>query len=342
MQISTEPPRIQTEHPRIIFVDDDVRILDSIRRNLRSWRDIWDVEYYDNPKHALDAIRSNPPDVAVLDIEMPELNGIDIAAYICKHSIPTLCIILTATKEVSTAIASINKAQVFRYYLKPCKIENLVSGIENALSHKRKQSSILDTQHNDLPRSSSIPARALDFIPYGVVVSDARGKAMFLNSKAKCIIRGSRGISLDPAGICRGSNALMTTRLHETISESLSERTSLGATLECDDEHPVRITVMPYQDNSNSTHDLVCIFVFKELFANPPDPNLLNSMFDLTIAEARLTAALVSGSSLDEAAEKCGITKSSARTYLKKIFAKLEVSRQSELVRKILLSIASL
>ena len=55
----------------------------------------------------------------------------------------------------------------------------------------------------------------------------------------------------------------------------------------------------------------------------------------------RLAAALAQGMTMDEAAAECGVTKSSARTYLKNIFSKLGVSRQAELVRTILVSLAT-
>jgi len=46
---------------------------------------------------------------------------------------------------------------------------------------------------------------------------------------------------------------------------------------------------------------------------------------------------LVLGNSLEAAALQIGVTPSSARTYLKRVFAKTETSRQAELVSKVLL-----
>ena len=71
----------------------------------------------------------------------------------------------------------------------------------------------------------------------------------------------------------------------------------------------------------------------------PPSLELLTSLFSLTRSEARLTQALVLGKSLEMAAKEIGVTPSSARTYLKRIFSKTNTNRQAELVSKILLTI---
>lgn len=69
---------------------------------------------------------------------------------------------------------------------------------------------------------------------------------------------------------------------------------------------------------------------------------IIARLFRLTRAESRLTACLVQGLTLVEAANRLGITESSARTYSKKIFCKTGVSRQTDLVRLVLKSVALL
>ncbi len=63
-----------------------------------------------------------------------------------------------------------------------------------------------------------------------------------------------------------------------------------------------------------------------------PSASLLNALFDLTPAEARLAADLTSGLTLAESAAKHGVTVKSARTYLERIFHKTGTHRQSQLV----------
>jgi DNA-binding CsgD family transcriptional regulator len=61
----------------------------------------------------------------------------------------------------------------------------------------------------------------------------------------------------------------------------------------------------------------------------------LRSAFALTRSEARFACAIADGASIAEVAAKHGITRETARTHLKRIFAKMDVGRQAELVAKV-------
>jgi DNA-binding CsgD family transcriptional regulator len=65
-------------------------------------------------------------------------------------------------------------------------------------------------------------------------------------------------------------------------------------------------------------------------------------LFELTPAEANLALLLARGLTLAEVSEAQNISPHTARAQLKSIFAKTGVSRQAELVRLILKSVASL
>lgn len=75
----------------------------------------------------------------------------------------------------------------------------------------------------------------------------------------------------------------------------------------------------------------VVVFVDPDSAAQPPEAHL-KVAFGLSAAEARLASRLATGERLEAAAEALGITYHTARTELKRVFAKLDVSRQSELV----------
>lgn len=65
-------------------------------------------------------------------------------------------------------------------------------------------------------------------------------------------------------------------------------------------------------------------------------------MFGLTPTEARLAVLLAEGASLQNVAEQLEITEQTARTYCKRIFGKTGTSRQADLVRLVITSVASL
>lgn len=74
----------------------------------------------------------------------------------------------------------------------------------------------------------------------------------------------------------------------------------------------------------------------------PASRQVLGELFELTPAEANLAILLARGLSLAEVSEAQNISQHTARAQLKSIFAKTGVSRQAELVRLVLKSVASL
>ena len=63
---------------------------------------------------------------------------------------------------------------------------------------------------------------------------------------------------------------------------------------------------------------------------------VLRGLYGLTSAEAALAGCLLRGHDLNEAAEALGVGRETARTHLRRIFAKTETQRQSELLRLLL------
>ena len=76
--------------------------------------------------------------------------------------------------------------------------------------------------------------------------------------------------------------------------------------------------------------------------ADPARVAGLAQLFDLKHREAELAIALYDGFSLAEAADKLGLTLETTRNYSKKLYSKLGVRGQTELVRKVAQSSAVL
>ena len=69
---------------------------------------------------------------------------------------------------------------------------------------------------------------------------------------------------------------------------------------------------------------------------------MMRQLFDLTPAESAVALRLASGQSLEEAAADLAISRNTARAHLRSIFSKTGITRQTELVRMLLNSVASL
>ncbi|MFP5306119.1 MAG: helix-turn-helix transcriptional regulator [Gammaproteobacteria bacterium] len=70
--------------------------------------------------------------------------------------------------------------------------------------------------------------------------------------------------------------------------------------------------------------------------------DVVQRLFGFTHMEAGLALAIADGLTLEEAAERLGIKKNTARTYLRFIFCKTGVSRQSQLIRRLLGNVVAL
>ena len=79
------------------------------------------------------------------------------------------------------------------------------------------------------------------------------------------------------------------------------------------------------------THARALVLAIDPRTGDPPDPAVVRDILGLTLSEARLAALVGSGLRPGQAAVRLGITEETARTALKRVFAKVGVSRQSEL-----------
>jgi len=322
------------DSPKVAFVDDDAAVLSGLRRALRGRRDSWVMNFYQDPVAAFDAMRESPPHVAVVDIRMPVMDGVELAKRI-RTSIPSVqTIVLSGSTEFDVALSMINDGNIFRFYVKPCPVEQLSEGIESALSRRLEQS-----EHGD-GIAGDLGASALNNLPFAVLVTDSDGKLLFTNQSGGELIAQHAGLRVDTAGILRAVRSEDTDRLHAAMRAARDTNRTAGLKLEDEEGEPIRATILANALEASEDVRLY-LYVSRDGTAPNPTPDLIAALFGLTVSESRLAAAMAQGLNLDEAAMECGVTKSTARTYLKNIFSKTGATRQAELVRKILLSVAS-
>lgn len=322
--------------PRIVFVDDEVNVLASLRRLLRAESQRWKLEFESDPEKALEDLLADPPDVVVLDIRMPQLSGIDIAKRLRAANTGTVVLMLTGSREVDLAAEAINAGNVFRFFLKPCEIATIVQGIEDALAIRGVATSAGPEEGEPVSRFDLTDVRQ------ALIIVDASGSVRFKNDAADRVLDSRRFVTT-------GSNHRLVpverdqeTALFSAVEMAALGRRKTGLIVEGNDGSTAILQVAPYSGPDGSVESLACVSVFLEEQFPAPSPDMLVDLFSLTPSEARLTVELSKGLSLDDAAANCGITISSARTYLKYIFQKTDVSRQTQLVRKVIVSTASI
>jgi diguanylate cyclase (GGDEF)-like protein len=114
---------------KILILDDDLNILASMKRNLRKF----DISLFSRPEDAIAAMENETFAVALSDMQMPGINGVDFLEYVKSVSPNTVRIMLTGYADLNSTMAAINKANVHRFLTKPFDIDNLTSILQDAL-----------------------------------------------------------------------------------------------------------------------------------------------------------------------------------------------------------------
>jgi DNA-binding NarL/FixJ family response regulator len=117
-----------TEKIRIVLADDHPIVLDGLRNLIRAEPDFELVGEAASGLSALKIIRKQRPDVAVLDISMPELNGILLSRRLAGE-MPALRLLVLTLHEDRAYLNQALEAGVRGYVLKRSAVENLVQAI---------------------------------------------------------------------------------------------------------------------------------------------------------------------------------------------------------------------
>lgn len=114
---------------KVVIVDDQVLLRDSIKYILDSDKAFNVVETAGNGKKAIELCKRHRPDVILMDIEMPELDGVS-ATRIIKEKYPDIKIIILTTFENSDNILEAFVAKADGYIVKNIEHEELILSIK--------------------------------------------------------------------------------------------------------------------------------------------------------------------------------------------------------------------
>ncbi len=114
---------------RILFVDDESKILDGIRRMLHADRKRWDLQFAIGGEAALRACEEASFDVVISDMRMPGMDGATLLTHIRDRFPSTARIVLSGYSEAALAKRVVPMAH--RYLAKPCDASTLQSTIES-------------------------------------------------------------------------------------------------------------------------------------------------------------------------------------------------------------------
>lgn len=124
---------MSADRGRVLVVDDDAAIRRSLERGLRLGG--FTVDLADGGRPALAVARTRPPDVIVLDISMPDLNGIEVCRTLRGDDNDVPVLMLSALDETADRIAGL-QAGGDDYLVKPFALQELVLRLEALLRRR--------------------------------------------------------------------------------------------------------------------------------------------------------------------------------------------------------------
>lgn len=120
---------------RILVVDDEPRMLHSVRRLLE---DRYEVQTADTGRQALELVDSFAPDLAILDVRMPELDGFELMSLLRTERPDVDVIFMTgAIHEVDAQLIRAIRERAFYFVQKPFDRDVLLTLIERCLELRR-------------------------------------------------------------------------------------------------------------------------------------------------------------------------------------------------------------
>ncbi len=129
----------------IYVIDDEQTIRDSVTMALE---EKYEVEVFSTAEEAIEAIQDSPPDLVLLDIGLPGMDGIEALGKIRGLYPDVLIIMITAYEDINTVISAM-KLGAYDYVVKPLHMDGLEITISHALEtiRLRKEVQILQEKY---------------------------------------------------------------------------------------------------------------------------------------------------------------------------------------------------
>jgi HD-like signal output (HDOD) protein len=123
---------IQVHLPRVLFVDDEPRVLQGIQRGLWSYRHEWHTEYCTGGAAALELLAREPFDAVVSDMRMPGIDGEALLRIVQLAYPDVLRVVLSGQTERRVAARMVHIAHQF--LAKPCPAAVIREHLRGALA----------------------------------------------------------------------------------------------------------------------------------------------------------------------------------------------------------------
>ncbi len=309
----------------------------------------WEAMHYREQFFAIDPFINLPPGKVVTQRELIPDDELIKTEYYQNYLEPigVFHILGVDTIEPDGLIA---RLRIARQKHEPAFKDSHKALCEQLLPHLRRAIQI-HARLNRTETERDLYAGAVDQLSVAAIILDEQGRTLNTNGVANQILEADDGISLVNTVLTMNSHSDHE-RLQEIISSTIAAQlagvTSMARAMRV--ERPsglpdLGLVVRPIPASEwaeGQSSPCVAVFISDPEQQESASQQLLEELFELTPAEANIAIKLARGLSLAEVSEQQSISQHTARAQLKSIFSKTGVTRQAELVRLVLRSVASL
>lgn len=140
----------------ILVIDDDEALRSSLQSLLPTYG--FTVVAFESPLQGLETIRASPPDVIILDVKMPDMDGLSVLQLVSEIAPQVPVIMLTGYGEVPAAVRAM-KIGAYDFIEKPIDDAKLVDIINNAIQARSIQEQLSAPKDEATARFRSLSER---------------------------------------------------------------------------------------------------------------------------------------------------------------------------------------
>lgn len=148
-----------TDQPCIYIVDDDPSILDALSLMLSQEGMV--VKTYESGPEFLETCREGCYGCAIIDIRMPNMDGLQLQETLTQLNLPLAIIFLTGHGNIPMSVKAI-KAGAVDFITKPVTRDKLMASVQSALEESQKRLAQVTNHHDARSRIATLTERELE------------------------------------------------------------------------------------------------------------------------------------------------------------------------------------
>lgn len=147
---------------RILIVDDDVAVTNYLMVALMQTA-LFEVQVLNQSSQVLEHLQREPPDIMLLDMDMPDVSGMDILKAMRKKDLDIPVVVLTGVPDAQLAVKAMKRG-AFDYLIKPVDDEQLIEVLQTVMEQHALNRSIQQLPP-ELSRDDLVSPAAFDHVP---------------------------------------------------------------------------------------------------------------------------------------------------------------------------------